>query len=152
MCLSSLQQKLIHILFVFLVKNMSLTINNSTLNVQACTPKVAISWAENPMQRLEKPADTMLKWLKTCVWSLTHNKLVPHGHRRIQLSESEKAKIAQERAISERTLTSSVVVIEEEYHSATDASFGMQGNQNGMDLGVKGSGKRLSKRKITFIK
>jgi hypothetical protein len=93
-----------------------------------------------------------MNWRNALLHPFGRKKNVSLSRRPAQVTEFEKAKSAQERAISERTRTSSVVIIEEEYLSTGDAQVGIGGNKNGMQMGLNGSGKRLSKRKITFLK
>ncbi|WP_226670509.1 hypothetical protein [Metabacillus litoralis] len=63
----------------------------------------------------------------------------------------QQAKIEQELAISERIRTAETVEIEEVFDSKGNGSVGLGVTEGELNLGLKGSGQKMTKRIIRFI-
>ena len=92
------------------------------------------------------------KWLQKLAKSL---KLAPGNGPLAEVpvpsDVSAQSKNEQERAIAARIRTAGFVKIEEEYDHAADGIVGLQGGQGNVQVGIKGTNRRLAKRSITFI-
>jgi hypothetical protein len=62
----------------------------------------------------------------------------------------QQARFAQELAIALRIETADEVEIEEFYDNSKDGNLGVKGNEEGLNIGLSGSGKRITKRIYKF--
>ena len=68
----------------------------------------------------------------------------------LQLAHMQ-AKVAQEIAIAQRIENASEVIIEEYYEGETKGKVGITGDENGLNLGVSGEHRKITKKIYKFI-
>ena len=77
------------------------------------------------------------------------NKEIKQQDISLQLAQ-QQARFAQELAIALRIETAEEVEIEEFYDNSREGNIGIKGNEQGLNVGISGNGRRITKRIYKF--
>jgi len=68
----------------------------------------------------------------------------------LQMAHAQ-AKVAQELAIAQRIENADEVILEEYYEGEAEGKLGVTGDEKGLNVGVAGSGRKVTKRVYRFV-